>query len=66
MTDEDLSKMMDSLTRQRDEFDALSKLIVHYNNLPAVVDDDYPEMRHHYESAMKDFVKALRDNGRLT
>jgi hypothetical protein len=30
----------------------------------AVVDDDYPEVRHKYESALRTFIEACRANGR--
>lgn len=50
---------------QAHEFDTLDELIKRYNALPAVVDDDYPEMRHYYEGALKTFIDALRNNGRI-
>lgn len=31
----------------------------------AVVDDDYPEIRHKYESAVKTLIDAFRMNGRI-
>lgn len=31
-----------------------------------IVDDDYPEARHDYEAALKDFLVACVANGRLT
>ena len=57
-----------ALDRQNKEFDALTTLAAKWNILrnTAVVDDDYPEMRHYYESAMKDFINAIRENGRIT
>lgn len=30
----------------------------------AVVDDDYPEVRHDYEGALRKFMRALKANGR--
>lgn len=57
--------IIDRLKLQNDEFDALDDLIKIYNSLPAVVDDDYPRMRHYYESALKDFFKACKNNGRI-
>lgn len=61
----DFEKAMAALKPQKDEFNSLNKLIKAYNALPAIVDDDYPEMRHRYESCMKDFIDAIRKNGRL-
>ncbi len=57
-----------SLDRQNKEFDALTKLSDCWRILQsvAVVDDDYPEYRHYYESALKTFIDALRENGRLS
>jgi hypothetical protein len=56
--------VMDKIKLQNKEFDALDKLIKTYKNLPAVVDDDYPEMRHYYESAIRAFLEACKANGR--
>ncbi len=57
---------MDRMQTQTNEFDSLRRLIRAFNNLPAVVDDDYPQMRHFYESEMRLFIDAIRNNGRLT
>lgn len=60
-------EMSDAIDRQNKEFDALTKLSEKWKtlrNIP-VVDDDYPEYRHYYESAMKDFIDAIRANGRI-
>ena len=57
--------IIDRLKLQKDEFDALVKLSDAYNKLPAVVDDSYPEMRHYYESFLKSFLEACKDNGRI-
>lgn len=56
-----------ALDRQNVEFDALTHLAAEWGNLKsvAVVDDDYPRARHHYESALKTFIAALETNGRL-
>lgn len=62
----DYDKMMKQFAKQREEFDAVVALAKAYNNLPAVVDDDYPEMRHYYESSMQRFIRAIRDNGRIS
>jgi hypothetical protein len=56
---------MDKIQRQTDEFDAVKALMRAYNNLPPIVDDDYPEMRHYYESALFQLIRAIRANGRF-
>jgi len=63
MTKHDIS----ALERQNKEFDALTRLSEAWRVLRSVpvVDDDYPAYRHKYESALKDFIDALRENGRL-
>jgi hypothetical protein len=57
----------DQLDRQNREFSTLRTLASHYNRLMNVpiVDDDYPEARHKYETAMRDFLDAIRANGRI-
>jgi hypothetical protein len=55
-----------SIETQSAEFDAVAELVKRYRALPAVVDDDYPEMRHYYESAMRSLIDAIRANGRLS
>lgn len=59
--------MMDGRALQNGEFDALEVLIKRWEVLrqTPVVDDDYPEQRHYYESAMWTFIDALEANGRL-
>lgn len=51
---------------QNAEFDACQWLAKQYRRLTAtmVVDDDYPEIRHDYESAVRAFLKACKANGR--
>lgn len=63
----DIATMSAALDRQNKEFDALAELAKRYDQLTrvAVVEDDYPEYRHRYEGALKDFIKAIRENGRL-
>lgn len=63
----DLKKAMDAMDRQNKEFNALTMLTKRWQQLQqvAVVDDDYPEYRHVYEGAMKDFIDAIRKNGRI-
>jgi len=53
---------------QNAEFDAVVALAEQYRRLTCcpVVDDDYPEVRHHYESALSALIKALKINGRIT
>lgn len=51
---------------QNAEFFALAKLVKKFEvlmNVP-VVDDDYPEYRHYYESALRMFLEACSANGR--
>jgi len=59
--------MTDLINLQNAEFDAVSRLAEKYKKLiqVPVVDDDYPEARHVYESAMKDLLVALKNNGRI-
>lgn len=57
----------DQFSLQNAEFDAvreLSKRIARLDHT-AIVDDDYPEMRHRYESALHGLITALKDNGRF-
>lgn len=58
---------MDVIDRQNAEFSALTELSKRWGELRdvAVVDDGYPEARHRYEGALRDFVRALDENGRL-
>lgn len=58
---------MTRITLQNAEFDALDNLVRKYAVLTkvAVVDDDYPEVRHYYETALRDFVAAMKANGRF-
>lgn len=55
------------LDKQNAEFDALTKLAAQWETLSRVpvVDDDYPAVRHRYEGALKDFINAMRANGRI-
>lgn len=56
--------MTDRIALQNAEFDALTKLAERWASLRqvAVVDDDYPEYRHYYESAMQTFLEAVSAN----
>lgn len=60
--------MKETLARmkpQGGEFDAAWAFATALRNLPAIVDDDYPEGRHRYEGALQDFLVACRANGRF-
>lgn len=65
---EHLVDNMDSLMNlQSKEFDAaenLAKLLKTLQYTP-VIDDDYPRVRHEYESALADFIQSMKDNGRF-
>lgn len=51
---------------QRAEFDAMERLAKSWKalQLTPIVDDDYPEYRHYYESALRGFLEACKANGR--
>lgn len=56
-----------SIETMSKEFDAADKLSNQLRrlNMTAVVDDDYPSVRHDYESALRDFIEAMKNNGRF-
>lgn len=56
--------MNDRLDLQSNEFNSLVSLWRKFEALPSVVDDDYPEARHYYESALKSFLQSCKSNGR--
>lgn len=57
---------LDEMMRlQSAEFAAVAELAVAFHNLPAVVDDDFPRMRHQYERVVYKTMNALVANGRL-
>lgn len=60
----DFAKQMERMKLQRAEFDALNKLIEQQrrHSMTAVVDDDYPEIRHDFEGAMADYMRAIFAN----
>lgn len=60
-----VKKLLKDMKPQSDEFKAVDKLAKAFNALPAIVDDDYPEARHVYESRMRALIDAIRENGRL-
>jgi hypothetical protein len=57
----------EQMKAQSDEFDAVERLSKCYRNIQMtpIVDDDYPEVRHYYESAIHDLIDKLRANGRI-
>ena len=57
-------KSMAGIDRQNEEFDKLIKLHKTFEDLRRVpvVDDYYPEVRHYYECAFQDFMKAVVQN----
>lgn len=59
--------MTDKLDLQNIEFDRMTKLAEAWTILRkiAVVEDDYPQYRRKYEAAMRDFIDAIRANGRI-
>jgi len=56
-----------SIETQRAEFDALKALIEQDRRLThtMVVDDDYPEVRYDFESALATFIDKMKQNGRF-
>lgn len=56
-----------STETQRKEFDAADELVKQLRrlNMTAIVDDDYPDVRYDYESALAGLVAAMGDNGRF-
>lgn len=59
-----ISKQMDS---QNAEFKAVDTLATRWRMMQtvAIVDDDYPAVRHGYESAVRALIDAMKANGRL-
>jgi hypothetical protein len=68
MTDEEFNSMRVALAAQNAEFEALDKLMdaARAHNATPVVDDDYPAVRHRYEGALADFIKAMKANQRFS
>jgi hypothetical protein len=56
-----------SLETQRAEFDAMEELAKQHRRLTMtpIVDDDYPEVRHDWESALAVFINKMKENGRF-
>lgn len=67
MSDEQWEKTLARMTLQREEFDAASELAKQYRriSMTPIVDDDYPEVRHDYESALSVFIVKMKANGRF-
>ena len=57
----------DRMALQGAEFTAMAGLAEQWSRitLTPIVDDDYPEVRYDYETALDTFIKAMRDNGRF-
>lgn len=55
------------IENQNVEFHAVDALAKQWHRiqLTPVVDDDYPEVRHGYESAVRNLIEAFKRNGRL-
>jgi hypothetical protein len=65
--DHELELAFDAIDLQNAEFDAagaVCKALAVVLSV-AVVDDEYPEVRHKYDSAVRSFIDALRANGRI-
>ncbi len=58
---------MSTLKTQGKEFDAAAAYVRQFHRLTAtpIVDDDYPEVRHDYESALAAMIDAMKMNGRF-
>lgn len=56
----------DRIELQNKEFATLEVLTKQWRRvqMTPVVDDDYPEVRHGYEAALRDFLTACKKNGR--
>jgi hypothetical protein len=61
------SMAMDAMQKQSEEFDAFQTLQKRASALfnTAVVDDDYPRVRHEYEGALANFITAMKCNDRF-
>jgi hypothetical protein len=55
------------IKEQREEFDAADRFAKELRrvSMTAVVDDDYPEVRHDYESALANLFLAMKKNDRF-
>jgi hypothetical protein len=62
----DIEKVLADMKPQSDEFDAAIEFAkaVRAIEMTPIVDDDYPEVRHRYEGALKTLLLACKANGR--
>ena len=62
----DKEGVMDRMALQNSEFDAVAELAKQYRRITMtpVVDDDYPEVRHDYDSALNWLLVAAKNNNR--
>lgn len=58
---------MSTIDSQRTEFSALASLVNEHQRIThcVVVDDDYPFVRHRYETALHAFIEAMKANNRF-
>lgn len=58
---------MNSMETQRKEFDAADRFAQasRMHSHTPIVDDDYPQVRHVYEGALSDMIRAMLENGRF-
>jgi len=61
-------KIMRTMVSQSNEIAAAAALAKQVRRLEmtAVVDDDFPEVKHAYEGALADLIRAMKANGRFT
>lgn len=59
-----LGEAPDEIAKQNSEFDAVRDLTKQWRRLEMtpVVDDDYPEVRHDYDSALRTLLEKVRAN----
>lgn len=62
-----MDEIIKPMKMQSAEFDAADRFskALHAHNMTAVVDDDYPEVRHRYESTLAGLLEAMTANGRF-
>jgi hypothetical protein len=63
MSEKPIEERMKLQTAEFDAADELCKQVRRHSMTP-VVDDDYPSVRHDYESALTAFLRACKANGR--
>lgn len=67
LTEYDAMTTEDRIQLQRDEFAAADGVATHIGriNMTAVVDDDWPQVKHEYDRAVVEFVsRAIENRGR--